>query len=69
MLNKIKKSIENKTDILLLTSIDVRHYLRKMIEHDLFSLPVLSFQEIGDEMPIKVEGMVEFIGEELNEFE
>ncbi|WP_422614080.1 hypothetical protein [Candidatus Williamhamiltonella defendens] len=40
-----------------------------MIEHDLFSLPVLSFQEIGDEMPIKVEGMVEFIGEELNEFE
>jgi len=69
ILNKIKKSIENKTDILLLTSIDVRHYLRKMIEHDLFSLPVLSFQEIGDEMPIKVEGMVEFIGEELNEFE
>ncbi|WP_235667776.1 hypothetical protein [Candidatus Williamhamiltonella defendens] len=59
-----KKSIKNKTDILLLTSIDVRHYLRKMMEHDLFSLPVLSFQEIGDEMPIKVEGMVQFIREE-----
>lgn len=69
ILNKIKNAVENKNDILLLTSIDVRYFLRKIIEHEFFGLAVLSLQEIGDEMPVKVEGMVEFIGEELSEFD
>ena len=34
----------------LLTSMDIRRYLRKMIEQDLYELPVLSYQELTQEI-------------------
>ncbi|WP_431769435.1 EscV/YscV/HrcV family type III secretion system export apparatus protein [Vibrio sinus] len=52
-------------DTVLLTAIDVRRYLRKIIEKDLYTLPVLSFQELGEDVELKVQGSIDLIGEEL----
>lgn len=43
----------------LLTSMDIRRYLRKMIEQDLYELPVLSFQELTQEINIQPLARVE----------
>ncbi len=51
----------------MLTTLDVRRFVRKIIERDLFVLPVLSWQELGDEMNLKVAGTIELIGDELDE--
>ena len=37
----------------LLTSMDIRRYLRKMIEQDLYEMPVLSYQELTQEINIQ----------------
>ena len=37
----------------LLTSIDIRRYLRKLIEQDLFDLPVVSYQELAQEINVQ----------------
>jgi type III secretion protein V len=37
----------------LLTSMDIRRYLRKMVEQELFELPVLSYQEMTQEINIQ----------------
>lgn len=43
----------------LLTSMDIRRYLRKMIEQDLYELPVLSYQELTQEINIQPLARVE----------
>jgi type III secretion protein V len=43
----------------LLTSMDIRRYLRKMIEQDLYDLPVLSYQELTPEVNIQPLARVE----------
>ena len=43
----------------LLTSMDIRRYLRKMIEQDLYDLPVLSYQELTPEINIQPLARVE----------
>ena len=43
----------------LLTSMDIRRYLRKMIEQDLYDLPVLSYQELTQEINIQPLARVE----------
>ncbi|MGQ5524520.1 EscV/YscV/HrcV family type III secretion system export apparatus protein [Chitinimonas sp. PSY-7] len=48
----------------LVTAIDVRRFVRKLIEREHFNVSVLSFQEIGDEAELKVLGHIEWIGEE-----
>ncbi|MEQ9723123.1 EscV/YscV/HrcV family type III secretion system export apparatus protein [Yersinia alsatica] len=67
ILGKIKRAYAENSDAVLLTAIDVRRFLRKIIERDIFALPVLSWQELGDEMNIKVVGTIELIGDELDE--
>ena len=37
----------------LLTSMDIRRYMRKMVEQDLYELPVLSYQELTQEINIQ----------------
>lgn len=54
--------VEGK-QLVLLTAIDVRRFLRKIVEKELFSVPVLSFQELGDEAELKVMGNIDLIGE------
>jgi type III secretion protein V len=48
----------------LLTAIDVRRFLRKVIEKEFYDLNVLSFQEIGDEMELRIIGNIDLIGED-----
>ncbi|KVW47296.1 EscV/YscV/HrcV family type III secretion system export apparatus protein [Burkholderia ubonensis] len=49
--------------VVLLTAVDVRRFIRKMVEREFGGLAVLSFQEIGDEAEIRVIGTVDLIGE------
>jgi type III secretion protein V len=48
----------------LVTAIDVRRFVRKLIEREMAGLSVLSFQELDDEAEIKVLGHIELIGED-----
>lgn len=48
----------------LITAIDVRRFVRKLIEKELFTVPVLSFQDLGDEVELTVLGHVELIGDD-----
>ena len=43
----------------LLTSMDIRRYIRKMIEQDLYDLPVLSYQELTPEINVQPLARVE----------
>jgi type III secretion protein V len=38
---------------------DIRRYLRKLIEQDLYELPVLSYQELTQDINIQPLGRVE----------
>lgn len=59
----IRESLGETRRGLLITAIDVRRYLRKMIERDLTDIDVVSFQEIGDAVELNVLGNIELIGE------
>lgn len=50
----------------LLTAIDVRRFLRKFIERDMFDVPVLSYQELGEDANLKVLGNID-LDEELSD--
>lgn len=43
----------------LLTSMDVRRYIRKMIEQDFYELPVLSYQELSADVSVQALAKVE----------
>ncbi|CAI8756423.1 EscV/YscV/HrcV family type III secretion system export apparatus protein [Pseudomonas zeae] len=45
----------------LITAIDVRRFVRKIIEREYPSLAVLSFQELGDEVELRVLGNIDLI--------
>ncbi|WP_416042016.1 EscV/YscV/HrcV family type III secretion system export apparatus protein [Edwardsiella ictaluri] len=47
----------------IVTAIDIRRFIRKLIERELFTTPVLSFQELDDEAELKVLGHIELIGD------
>ena len=57
LVENIKKTVGdiggNAQRPVLLTSMDIRRYLRKMIEQDLYDLPVLSYQELTQEINIQ----------------
>ena len=57
LLDNIKRTVDDLSASaqrpVLLTSMDIRRYLRKMIEQDLYELPVLSYQELTQEINIQ----------------
>ena len=63
LLDNIKSTVGDLTRSMhkpvLLTSMDIRRYLRKMIEQDLYELPVLSYQELTSEINIQPLARVE----------
>lgn len=59
ILEKIKQTAGDQQSGVLLTAVDVRRYLRKIIERELFDLQVLSYQELGDEVALQVLGNIE----------
>jgi len=50
----IASSISNHRPVALLTSIDVRYHVRKLIEADCFELPVLSYHELMPTLQLDV---------------
>ncbi len=46
----------------LFTAMDVRRFLRKLVERDRADLPVLSFQEVADEPHVRVLGTIDVQG-------
>ena len=57
-LNNLKTEVKdiNRIDgprAVLLTSMDIRRYIRKMVELDLYNLPVLSYQELTREIIVQ----------------
>ena len=42
----------------LLTSMDIRRYLRKLIEKEMYELPVLSHQELTEEITVQPLGRI-----------
>ena len=64
---KIVKAVKESTgDLLtqthrpvLLTSMDIRRYIRKLIEMELYDLPVLSHQELTEEITIRPLGRIQ----------
>jgi type III secretion protein V len=49
----------NSRKPVLLTSMDIRRYLRKLVEQDLYELPVLSYQELTQEINVQPLARVE----------
>ncbi|TWG84962.1 type III secretion protein V [Cupriavidus gilardii J11] len=62
---RVKAGIAGREEVdgALVTAIDVRRFLRKFLERELFRLPVLSFQELGDDVQLHVLGNIDLIGE------
>ena len=67
ILTEIKTLLPVDKPCVLLTSLDVRRYLRKIVERELFATPVLSYQELGDDVEIKVLDHCDLVGEALDE--
>ncbi|AUH50644.1 EscV/YscV/HrcV family type III secretion system export apparatus protein [Chromobacterium sp. ATCC 53434] len=65
IMNCIREAVGDveKRNQVLITAIDVRRFLRKVIEREFFGLHVLSFQEIGEEAELRVVGNIDLIGE------
>ena len=57
LLESIKKTVGDLSlssqRPVLLTSMDIRRYIRKMIEQELYELPVLSYQELTTDINIQ----------------
>ena len=62
----IKDKLPNHIPCVVSTSLDVRRYLRKIIEPSMPMTPVLSFQEIGEDASIKVIAQVDILAEVPN---
>jgi len=61
--DKIAQALEGHRAGILLTAIDTRRYLRKMIESDYYRFSVLSFMEVSDVNDFDVMGGIDLIGE------
>ncbi|MEW9809481.1 MAG: EscV/YscV/HrcV family type III secretion system export apparatus protein [Candidatus Symbiodolus clandestinus] len=61
VLAQIKETLGDKKSGILLTTIDIRRYLRKIVERELFDCQVLSHQELGDDIALQVLGNIELL--------
>ncbi len=61
-IQNIKQTVGNLTEMpevpVLITSMDVRRYIRKLIELDLYELPVISFQELTQDVTVQPLGRI-----------
>ncbi|MCC7005727.1 MAG: EscV/YscV/HrcV family type III secretion system export apparatus protein [Ottowia sp.] len=64
ILKQIRMAIESADSqyCVVLATMDVRRFVRKIIERELFNIPVLSYQEVGEEAQLKVLGNIDAIG-------
>lgn len=54
----LKNIVNPASNGVILTALDIRRYVKKMIEGSFPSVPVLSFQEVGNNIELKVLGTV-----------
>ncbi len=57
------QSLDIQLNPVLLTSMDVRRYIRKMVERDFYRVSVLSTQEMMEDLEVRVLGNVEWFEE------
>ncbi len=55
----IQETSQGAHSPILLTTIDTRRYIRKLIEAELYACMVLSYQELGDEVKLDVRGTID----------
>lgn len=67
ILQLIEQAVEKTPRLLIVTSVDTRRFLRKMTETTLFSVPVLSWQELGETSLIQVIDSIDLSEEALAE--
>ncbi|CAG9185920.1 type III secretion system export apparatus subunit SctV [Cupriavidus pampae] len=60
---KANLAMREDQDVALVTAIDVRRFLRKFLDRELSRVPVLSFQELGDEAQLHVLGNIDLLEE------
>lgn len=65
ILSLIREALEEHGDLRVVTSIDARRFLRKMTEQSLFNVPVLSWQELGDNCPVQIVHSIDLTEQEL----
>lgn len=59
ILNKIKDLIKNRSfKVVIIVSIDIRRYVRRLIEAELYQIPVLDYQELIPQISIQPAGCV-----------
>ena len=62
LLQSVRKQVgelaDNNHRPVLLTSMDVRRYTRKLVEQEMYDLPVLSHQELTEEITIQPLGRI-----------
>ena len=65
ILQAVREALPEGADrqVVIMTAIDVRRFVRKLIEREFFATDVLSFQELGNETDLRVMGNIELIGE------
>lgn len=59
LIEALRTAVETTGARVLITAFDLRRPLRKLIEADLFDLPVLSFNELSPEVRLEVKGQVD----------
>ncbi|CNJ53545.1 Secretion system apparatus protein ssaV [Yersinia aldovae] len=65
ILGLINAALSEHGDLRIVTSVDTRRFLRKIIESSLFSISVLSWQELGDNCAVQVVHSIDLSAEEL----
>lgn len=69
ILTMISDIVQLDPAICLVTSMDVRRFLRKIVESTLLDLAVLSWQELGDNYPVNVLHSLDLSSEEIDELD
>ena len=66
LVGEVKRTVGDLSHIpqkpVIIVSVDIRRYFRKMIEKEYYELPVLSFQELSSEINIQPLGRIKLKG-------
>jgi len=65
ILSLVTAALQEHGDLRIVTSVDARRFLRKIIEANLFAVAVLSWQELGESCPVQVVHSIDLSPEEL----
>ncbi|ECP9855080.1 TPA: SPI-2 type III secretion system apparatus protein SsaV, partial [Salmonella enterica subsp. enterica serovar Typhimurium] len=65
ILQLIEQALKQSAKLFIVTSVDTRRFLRKITEATLFDVPILSWQELGEESLIQVVESIDLSEEEL----